>query len=53
MSQYLTEEEIPIYCANQAGVEVSDVIIASTLIDGFVGYSFTVNEKEESVNYNR
>lgn len=49
MSQYLTEEEISVYCTNQAGVQVSDVIIASTLIDGFVGYSFTVNEKTEDI----
>ena len=28
MSQYITEEEIPKYCASQAGVEVGDLIIA-------------------------
>lgn len=52
MSQYITEEEIPKYCASQAGVEVSDVIIASQLIDGYIGKSFDVQEISETVNVN-
>lgn len=50
--QYLTEEEIPIFCTLQAGVEVSDVIIASSLIDGYVGYSFEPKECKETVKIN-
>ena len=34
MSQYLTDEEILTYCTSQVGVNSSDVIIASHLIDG-------------------
>lgn len=52
MSQYITEEEIPKYCASQAGVEVGDVIIASQLIDGYIGKSFDVQEVSETVNVN-
>lgn len=52
MSQYLTEDEILQYCNTIAGVQVSDVIIASNLIDGYLGYSFSVNEATETVQLN-
>ena len=52
MSQYLTEDEILEYCNTVAGVQVSDVIIASNLIDGYLGYSFSVNTATETVNLN-
>lgn len=50
--QYLTEDEIIEYCQLQAGVTVSDVIIASELINGFVGKSFDTKEVSESVKVN-
>lgn len=50
--QYLTVDEIPAYCTLQAGVEESDVQIASSLIDGYLGFSFTVNEANETVKVN-
>lgn len=52
MSQYLTEDEILQYCTQQAGVTVGDVIIASQLIDGYLGKSFNVSEVSETVNIN-
>lgn len=52
MSQYLTEDEITKYCASAAGVEVADVIIASNLIDGYLGKSFSVNTTTENVAVN-
>ena len=52
MSQYLTEEEIPKYCTSQAGVELGDILIASQLIDGYIGKSFDVKEVSETVNVN-
>lgn len=52
MAQYLTDEEILKYCQMQAGVTPEDVIIASELIDGFVGKSFTIKEVSESVKVN-
>lgn len=52
MSQYLTEDEILQYCNTVAGVQVSDVIIASNLIDGYLGYSFSVNEATETIQLN-
>lgn len=52
MSQYITEEEIPKYCTSQAGVEIGDIIIASQLIDGYIGKSFDVQEVSETVNVN-
>lgn len=53
MSQYLTEEEIQTYCTAQPGVTVSDVLIASELIDGYCKTSFCVNTAKESVKINR
>mgnify|MGYP006895691395 CR=1 FL=1 len=53
MSQYLTNDEIAIYCTSQLGVTLSDVKIASELIDGYCKTSFCVNETEESVKVNR
>ena len=53
MSQYLTEEEIQTYCTAQPGVTVSDVVIASELIDGYCKTSFCVNTAKESVKINR
>lgn len=50
--QYLTVDEIPVYCTLQAGVEESDVQIASSLIDGYLGFSFDVYEKTETVKVN-
>ena len=50
MSQYLTEEEILKYCTSQVGVNISDVVIASHLIDSYLGKSFSVNEISETVN---
>lgn len=47
--QYLTIDEIPKYCTIQAGVEESDVRIASSLIDGYVGKSFGLQNKTETV----
>lgn len=52
MSQYLTEEEILKYCTSQVGVNISDVVIASHLIDSYLGKSFSVNEISETVNVN-
>lgn len=52
MVKYLTEEEIISYCQLQAGVTMSDVIIASELINSFVGKSFEVKEVSESVKVN-
>ena len=53
MSQYLTDEEILTYCTSQVGVNSSDVIIASHLIDGYLGKTFGVNEISETVNINQ
>ncbi len=53
MSQYLTAEEIQTYCTAQPGVTVSDVVIASELIDGYCKTSFCVNTAKESVKINR
>lgn len=50
--QYLTEDEILDYCQLQAGVTKADVIIASELIDSFVGKSFEIKEVSESVKVN-
>lgn len=47
--QYLTTDEIPKYCTLQAGVEEADVRIASSLIDGYVGKSFVLQDKTETV----
>lgn len=52
MAQYLTEEEILDYCQLQAGVTTSDVIIASELINGYIGKSFDVKEVFETVKVN-
>lgn len=52
MSQYLTEDEILTYCTSQAGVNISDVVIASQLIDGYLGKSFAVTEISETVKVN-
>lgn len=52
MAQYLTDEEILKYCQVQAGVNVADVIIASELIDSYVGKSFTIKDASESVKVN-
>lgn len=49
MSAYLTEEEIPIYCTQVDGVTMADVIIASDLIDGYLGRSFTPQEFTDRV----
>ena len=53
MSQYLTQEEIQVYCTAQPGVTVSDVVIASELIDGYCKTSFSVNTARENVKINR
>lgn len=47
--QYLTIDEIPQYCTLQAGVDETDVRIASSLIDGYVGKSFILQDKIETV----
>lgn len=52
MAQYLTKEEIATYCTAQAGVEESDVIIASELIDGYIGRGFSETEHSETVVVN-
>ena len=52
MAQYLTEDEILVYCQLQAGVTQEDVIIASELIDSYVGKSFSVKEISESIKVN-
>lgn len=52
MSQYLQEEEIFQYCTSQAGVTLNDIIIASQLIDGYLGKSFGVNQATETVIVN-
>lgn len=49
---YLTEEEIPRYCTVVAGVDTSDVLIASNLIDGYLGRSFSVNTASETISIN-
>ncbi len=53
MSQYLTAEEIQTYCTAQPGVTVSDVVIASDLIDGYCKTSFCVNTGRDTVKINR
>ena len=52
MAQYLTDDEILKYCQVQAGVNVADVIIASELIDSYVGKSFSIKDASESVKVN-
>lgn len=52
MSQYLTEEEIPKYCSTVPNVTINDVIIASNLIDGYLGYSFSKSTTSETVTVN-
>lgn len=52
MSQYLTQDEILKYCTTVPNVQESDVIIASNLIDGYLGFSFSVNEVSETVTLN-
>lgn len=47
--QYLTIDEIPKYCTLQAGVDETDVRIASSLIDGYIGKSFVLQDKTETV----
>ena len=44
------QEEILKYCTSQVGVNISDVVIASHLIDSYLGKSFSVNEISETVN---
>lgn len=52
MSQYLNEEEILKYCNRVPAVQVSDVIIASNLIDGYLGFSFSEADTVETVRLN-
>lgn len=52
MSQYLNEEEILKYCNRVPAVQVSDVIIASNLIDGYLGFSFSESDTVETVKLN-
>ena len=50
---YLTEEEIPIYCTSVDGVTMTDVTIASDLIDGFLGRTFKPTEFSERIKLDR
>ncbi len=53
MSQYLSDDEIKTYCTQIAGVTSGDVIIASDLIDGYCGISFSKNTAIETVKVNK
>ena len=53
MEGYLTEEEIPIYCTSVDGVTMTDVAIASDLIDGYLGRTFKPTEFSERIRLDR
>lgn len=46
---YLTEDEIPVYCALVSGVTMEYVEAASVLIDAYKGVSFAETERTERV----
>jgi len=50
---YLTEAEIEQYCRTIPGVTMTEVEIASGLIDSFVGKTFDVQTVTETVHLNR
>ena len=53
LDTYITEEEIPKYCNVIDGVQLSDVVIATDLINGYLGRSYMPKKFTDRVKVNR